>query len=101
MSLKAAGYSRAWPMPCPISILGRATVPPAAVTLARASAKKWLGGIDLDVVHEGLFGVVAGHESAVDAEVSVLSFDEASRSLSTSVFWGDRRSSSRGPARRT
>ena len=32
-------------------------------------------GVDLDVVHEGLAGVLAGHESAVDAGVSVLGFD--------------------------
>ena len=35
-----------------------------------------LGGVDLDVVHEGLAGVAAGHESSVDAGVSVLGFDE-------------------------
>ena len=33
-------------------------------------------GVDLDVVHEGLAGIAAGHESAVDAEVSVFGFDE-------------------------
>lgn len=33
-------------------------------------------GVDLDVVHEGLAGVPAGHESAVDASVSVFGFDE-------------------------
>jgi len=33
-------------------------------------------GVDLDVVHEGLAGVPAGHEAAVDAGVSVLGFDE-------------------------
>jgi hypothetical protein len=32
-------------------------------------------GVDLDVVHEGLAGVLAGHESAVDAGVSVFGFD--------------------------
>jgi len=33
-------------------------------------------GVDLDVVHEGLAGVPAGHETAVDAGVSVFGFDE-------------------------
>ena len=33
-------------------------------------------GIDLDVVHEGLAGVATGHESTVDAGVSVLGFDK-------------------------
>lgn len=36
----------------------------------------FLGGVDLDVVHEGLAGVPAGHESSVDAGVSVFGFDE-------------------------
>ena len=33
-------------------------------------------GVDLNVVHEGLAGVPAWHESAVDAGVSVFGFDE-------------------------
>ena len=33
-------------------------------------------GVGLDVVHEGLAGVLAGRESAVDAGIAVLGFDE-------------------------
>ena len=44
--------------------------------MAQASPNKSIGGVDGDVVHEGLAGVHARQESSVDADVSVFGFDE-------------------------